>query len=396
MDSQNQTLKLDAAPDIHCPVVRVPEVVPCDEAELEPLFDFLARDEEISEPKTFPRGTLLPDGRLDLCKQSVGVQGCRRLVDALSANSQVKSLLLGTDAIGDEGAAKVAELIERNPNLEIVYLGCNRITETGAKELARVLTSNQSVTGLWLKRNPIGNEGVEAVATMLAANSSLRTLDVVNCGISDAGLVPLCDVLRSQNRTLKRLYLGGNGLTSRSAPQLCSVLAENEVLEALLLNVSFFSDEGAKLLATGLKQNRSLRELGLGSNGIKSEGLGALVEALEDHSTLQNLDLGRAASQTVLGADWNHFSGEGVTSIRRLLEQNKSLRRLNVRGTGIQGPEMEGIFEAVLKHPVLTELGVDATLPREVREHLAANRMRHGEWGAGDDVTLIKSVYRTK
>ena len=61
------------------------------------------------------------------------------VTDALLRNTQIKSLLLGTDGIGDQGAADVARLIERNEHLEIIYLGCNKIGEGGVGPVTRQL-----------------------------------------------------------------------------------------------------------------------------------------------------------------------------------------------------------------------------------------------------------------
>jgi hypothetical protein len=90
-------------PEINCPIIRVPEVLHCDINELAPLLQHLEANKVVEKPEVFPRGALLPDGRLDLCKQSVGPEGCALLTRALRHNLQVKSLLLGTDAIGDTG-----------------------------------------------------------------------------------------------------------------------------------------------------------------------------------------------------------------------------------------------------------------------------------------------------
>lgn len=379
------------SPPISCPVVRVPEVVPCDGAELDELIAFLKSDASVEEVRAFMRGTLLPDGRLDLCKQSVGAQGCARIVSALQGHSWVKSVLLGTDAIGDEGAFAVARLIEANPRLEVVYLGCNGISERGVDELSRALEANTCVKGFWLKRNPIGDGGMKALGAMLRKNTGLNILDVVNCGFGPQGLMALCQSLRDDNRTLKRLYLGGNG--ELSAALLSEVLAVNPVLESLFLNVGALGDAGASELARGFRQSVSLRELGAGSNGIGLAGLKELCAALSGGANLEVLDLGRSASQNVLGAQTNDFRGGGA-AIGAMLRSNRALRRLNLRGTKLSGADLEPIFEVVAEHPKMSELMVDAPLPTDVKARLAGNRIQE-PLEAESGVQLIKSVYRT-
>jgi hypothetical protein len=162
---------------IHCPITAVTPPNPATLRGLEPLLEHLRADIRLDAPRTFPVGTVLADGRLDLCKQRLGPAGCREIAQALAANTSTLSLLLGTNAIGDEGAAEVARLIAANGRLEIIYLGCNYIGPAGIAPLAAALADNPAVSGLWLKRNPIGDAGVLALAEMLRSNRRLRTLD---------------------------------------------------------------------------------------------------------------------------------------------------------------------------------------------------------------------------
>ena len=206
--------------------------------ELKSLIDYLQTDRPIAQKTVFPRGTVMPDGRLDLCKQDLGVTGCHLVTEALANNDAIASLLLGTNGIGDLGAQDVARLIQRNHNLEIVYLGCNAISSTGIAALAEALTENRSVTGLWLKRNPIGPEGAYYLAEMLRHNTSIRTLDLVNTQIGEEGLAAILKVLNSTNRTVERLYLGGNQIQADNAALLANLLVNNPVITSLFLNVN--------------------------------------------------------------------------------------------------------------------------------------------------------------
>src|SRR5262249_55314448 len=90
---------------IHCPITEVVDIAPDTLAALTPLLEHLQSNQVGSEPTTFPRGTVLADGRLDLCKQQLGPTGCRLVTETLAANATNISLLLGTNAIG---AADVA------------------------------------------------------------------------------------------------------------------------------------------------------------------------------------------------------------------------------------------------------------------------------------------------
>src|SRR5258708_6944721 len=89
-----------------------PDFVPCDLAELAPLLQHLRHGADALDALAFPRGTLLPGGRLDLCKQAIGPVGAQAVTAALQNNDHVRHLLFGADGLGDVGARAVAELAQ--------------------------------------------------------------------------------------------------------------------------------------------------------------------------------------------------------------------------------------------------------------------------------------------
>ncbi|WP_013320229.1 hypothetical protein [Gloeothece verrucosa] len=381
----------------HCPIDEAVESGAKDLEEIVPLIEYLQGNIPVTEPVRFPRGTMMPDGRLDLCKQGIGVTGCQQITDVLRANTTVISLLLGTDGIGDVGASAVAKLIQHNSHLEVVYLGCNQITKKGAAQLAAALSLNTSVTGLWLKRNPIGRIGAEYLAEMLSINKSIRTLDLVNTHLEETGLNRILDVLIDKNRTVERLYLGGNQIYDQAAKRLSMLLKTNPNIKYLFLNVNHLGDVGAIELADGLRQNSTLIELGVASNGITSTGGMAILEAIEGHPSLVNLDLGYSPSTQVLAARANSLGAAGAERVGKLLANDSNLLRLNLRGNGITEQGKMAIIEGLEKNYRLQHLILDGKLEPQIKALLERNRnLNSSDNLLPRDVALIRSVYRTK
>src|SRR5690242_7691167 len=123
MSDPNPSAEIPVSPGRHC-AMDLGGFNPCDARELEPLLAFLARREASSARLDFLRGSLLPDGRLDLCKQRIGAAGAEAVAAALRGHPQVRHLLLGANGLGDRGAAAVGQLVQSG-TLETVYLGCN-------------------------------------------------------------------------------------------------------------------------------------------------------------------------------------------------------------------------------------------------------------------------------
>lgn len=392
----SQFATMEERSNVQCPVHRV-SITPCDATELEPLLEHLSDNLgiKLNAPgnQQFPRGTLTSDGRLDLCKQSLGVDHCLSVTKALEHNTQVRSLMLGTDAIGDAGAAAVAGLASVNPHLEVLYLGCNNIGPAGALALGNTLAgSAPNITGLWLKRNPLGPEGAANIAHMLRSNQHLRVLDLVNTDLRASGVQAIVDALCSDNHSLQSLYLSGNGLEAASAVDLARLLRDAPHIKALYLSVNRLGDEGALVLADALRHSRTLHTLELASNGIRQQGASALFDAAR-HSSLQSLNLGYAPSTRVLGAQANCMGDEGAVQAAHLIGASSSLRKLNVTRNNISRHGHAVLFDAALRSTQLTHLGTDSRLPDELSQHLQRNLSLWGEI-VSQDQAMIKSVYR--
>lgn len=68
----------------------VPEPVDVSSHEqMRPLYEWLAQNKLTDEDLKFLRGTVTADGRLDLCKQVIGPQGIKPLLDSLQCSKQV-------------------------------------------------------------------------------------------------------------------------------------------------------------------------------------------------------------------------------------------------------------------------------------------------------------------
>jgi Ran GTPase-activating protein (RanGAP) involved in mRNA processing and transport len=398
----------EAVPPISCPAIHVPEIEPCPSVELDPLIEWLSSARPVAQPTTFVRGTALPDGRLDLCKQSLGVDGAQLVLRAFDGNTCVRSLLLGTDGLGDVGAAAVATLIRerRAPALETLYLGCNHIALAGVEALAEALGDpNSPVRALWLKRNPVGPRGAATLAEMLRANPAVSLLDLTNSGLTDAGVEPIVATLHgqvTQPRGLERLLIGGNGIGVHGATQLGELLAITPHLRELGLAVSRLGDDGARALARGLVHNRSLERLDLASCAIGPEGLAAIVDALRMHPRLIELSLGTTPSTTALGERDNDLGDRvGAESLASWLAETPPLRRLDLVGAGIRSSGALCLLDALTANLNLIDLQLGKHVARRIKRRLRALLDRNAAARPYDlapppHVAAILSVYRNK
>jgi Ran GTPase-activating protein (RanGAP) involved in mRNA processing and transport len=374
------------------------DFVPCDPSELLPLVHHLESGAGVQEQMAFPRGTLLPDGRLDLCKQRIGPEGAQLVARALSGYAHVQHLLMGADGLGDSGAKAVAELAKANAGLKTIYLGCNFIGAEGAGALADALAAHPGIRGLWLKRNPIGPAGAAVIAEMLLQrNTTLHILDLVNTEIGVEGATLVVRALMNSPALVERLYLSGNRLTAAVTGCLAELLRSNGPLRHLYLAVNDLGDEGAVGLADGLKGNTTLRTLSLASNVIGPAGAGALVEGLRGHRALEVLDLGYDPSTQVLGRKGNRLGDQGASVLIDLLYECPALVEMDLSSNGITDVGARILAEALEGNSRLRRLelgkGVSPLWRQEVQALLEGNPAGNR---SDPDIEAIKSVYRTR
>lgn len=369
---------------VRCPAISHPETGLADPADFDALLTRLGDSRPVDSTEDFPRGTLQPDGRVDLCKQGVGPAQVGRVVQTAVRSAHPVHLLLGTNGLGAEGAKAVADALTPGHRVQTVYLGCNRIDATGVQALADRIADDQGVRALWLKRNPIGDDGVARLCAALIDNTALRTLDLVNTGLSVDGLRLLATTLAARETKLERLFLGGNGLGQAAVPALVEIVTRGGVRE-LYLAANHLGDTGT--VALGEAAADYPMTLGLGGNGITAAGAVRLAGLT---SRWLALDLARPPSERALGATSNVVGDDGAAAFAEALPGSE-LRRLDLRFTAITGRGTKLLVTASAASK-LGHLGLSGGVPRR-HKRLAASMLGTPPL-PHPDIRAIASVYR--
>lgn len=380
--------------------------------QFDPLYSFLQSGNvfqpNINDDLVFTKGTITRDKRLDLCKQVIGPGGVDDLLQSICTNQTaglVQHLLLGNNICGNDLPRRIAELIkEGKVALRTWYIAGNRITGEGLAPLCQVLRDDQFVHQLWLKRNPLHADGAGLISSMLQSNRTLKVLDLVNCGLMDAGAEALMDGIAQSS--LEHLYLDGNGLTSKTAAGI-AVAGRN--LHTLSLGMNRLCDEGVEAVCANLSP--SVTRLCLASCGMAVDGAAAVAKMLRSNRTLRFLDLGLLKATSALGEVPNRITDEGAMMLAAALEENSTLNGLVLVHNTIHQAGLKAIQTSISKNTSLVKLELEQLgiayneLTREeIRHTLNKNRRKFQEtpeeWQkiqeALDPAHLeeIKSVYR--
>ena len=350
-----------------------------------------------SDQFEFQRGVFYADGRLDLCKQTVGPAHIERLMQSLRPNRHVAHFLLGNNIVGRPGADSIASFIRdrrAQPELPAVrtwYLAGSDFDGESMRRLVDEWQHESAVEAIWLKRNQLSLSGAQQVARLLSSPmcGRLRILDVDNTGLLDEGATTVFDALQ-QNQSVRHLYISGNGIGPEGAKSAARYLEHVRAnyprvkgLRSLFLSVNRIGDEGIIALAGALHQQPHLKRLLLASNRIESAGATALACALEDNDVLQVLDLGLYTSTGDLGELPNRIEDAGAAALAHMLTINTSLRYLSIAHNGLTAASYHVMADAVRQSSTVCYLEiVERGQPRPddewaaIQHTLAANAQR--------------------
>ncbi len=352
--------------------VAKPTAMPVDVApleELKPFFDHLSGNNTI-EFKQFQRGTVFPDGRMDLCKQVVGPTWIGHLMESLKTNDKIEHFLLGNNITGSQGGIHIKNFLlgERKCKIKTWYLAGSDFDTEACKNICDGLMNDTDCEALWLKRNPIYSDGMIFIKNLLKTNKTIQILDLHNCGIGfrkeayDAkesdyelyktsdGIKELFDGLKD-NTTLKHLYLDANGLTVDS----CKYIAEyfnykkntnQKGINSLWIDMNVLGDDGVKMIVESLNGYPYIKRLCIGAVYMSNVGMGYVSSNLKDSPSLKVLDLSLYKATADMGTLPNNISNDGVQKVCEFIEST-NVEYLNISMNNIDSEHMELIAHSL-------------------------------------------------
>jgi Ran GTPase-activating protein (RanGAP) involved in mRNA processing and transport len=256
--------------------------------------------------------------------QKIGDEGIKYLANYIKTSLTLREIDLGGLEISDKGIIYLVDALLLNPQIEFLSLANNYIGFDGVQELCRVLVKKStSLKELRLsyKNKNMGDSEISLLADALKLNNSLEILHLDKTkAITDLGAIAIAEAL-NVNKTLKKLFLGGQLITHNGAICITKALLDNPYsgLTHLILYQNNIGDLGAENLATLVKINSKLKEINLWKNNISDIGLSYFADALLSNSSLKILD--------VAG---NNFTDEGIKKMQFALQNSSADKDIKI------------------------------------------------------------------
>uniref|UniRef100_A0AAF5PP30 Leucine Rich Repeat family protein n=1 Tax=Wuchereria bancrofti TaxID=6293 RepID=A0AAF5PP30_WUCBA len=159
---------------------------------------------------------------LDLHRNYIGINACRRIAEVLRERMQmnmqsIEEVNLSQNGITAEGIVQLVHAFRSNPNLKVIILSGNTLEFEGAIAVAEVLPSLRSLEILDLSSCACHERGILAVATNLSSSTHLRlrVLDFSSNALGADAVQQIVRIFSSGGFHLERLSLHSNNIGHR-------------------------------------------------------------------------------------------------------------------------------------------------------------------------------------
>ncbi|KAF2645919.1 RNI-like protein [Massarina eburnea CBS 473.64] len=256
----------------------------------------------------------------------------------ITQTPNLRTLDLDQTELGDKGTAELFTMLvhhvpEKPLPLRNLYLNALGIGENATKAIANYLaTPSCALDSLYMGNNPMGNKAAIALADGLKKNKSLTRLSLSSVGVSDNGVIAICEVLET-HPTISMLELGQNfatadlasrynWITDRTAHALHNLILTSSTLRYVNLDSQPLTHNGLSLILSAVLSSPSLLHYSAKSIHEQSKAAAA-VKAGQEHIRLLKAVRGHLAEnvkRVYNGMEYDEF----MASERRWLVNDKT------------------------------------------------------------------------
>ena len=281
---------------------------------------------------------------LDLSGKGVGVPGALVLANLLPVTGALTKLSLAQNKLEVEGTKAICEALEQNKTLKELDISGDKWNSNiggsaGVKHVAKMLGVSGGLTALNFSHNYLKDEGVSAICKAIQSNkeTKLASLNFKNNLIGPGGANAVAAMV-AVTGGLTKLSLAHNMLREEGTKAICEALEQNTSLKELDICGSSYDSNiggsaGARHVAKMVGVNGGLTKISLAENGLGEEGTKAICEALEQNKTLKELDI----RGSIYGENGNIGGTAGVKHVAKMLAVNGVLTSLNLSSNQIGG-----------------------------------------------------------
>lgn len=172
---------------------------------------------------------------IDLRHNQLGPGGVGHVARALSTNTSLFHVSLGSNGARKQGLAELANGLARagdRSRLAVLDFDSNGIGVAGGSLAAKILSASSSLVHLNVSYNELGDKGLADLVPGLVASTSLASLSLRHVGLSHIGASIFADVVASV--TLASVDISENCIGEDGAEIICAAIDRSESITAMV------------------------------------------------------------------------------------------------------------------------------------------------------------------
>ncbi|CAH1444327.1 unnamed protein product [Lactuca virosa] len=243
----------------------------------------------------------------------------------LDGSENVKQLAFKSNRLNADCMGKLSKMLRKNESIKEIILSESRIGSFGATLIASALKVNSCLEELQIWEDSIGSKGAEELSKMIEANSTLKVLTIFDS--SSITATPLISAVLARNRSME-VHLWSSERNRNNSSKVVEFAPESQTLRIYRLSTS-----GACRVAGALGWNTTVKSLDLTGVRLKSRWAKEFRWVLEQNRSLREVNL----SKTCL-------KNKGVVYVAAGLFKNRCLESLRVDDNRFGGIGVEHLL----------------------------------------------------
>lgn len=259
----------------------------------------------------------------------------------LSKSSVLESLTLEGFLFNDNYIKMLLQNIKVNDTLITLKLSNCNIGFSPMSHLVDTIQVSKSITELYLPQTGLYTRETDLLGKLLSNYHDLKVLDISNNFIGDRGLEVLAKGLCNQDDDICGLnvfVIFNNQITEKSGPIISNIIEKCRTLHTLNIGYNNLTDAVVTAMESGLKKTTSLNWLGLQSTVLTDKGVMKLAELIQMNKSLTKVNLkGNRA-----------IRNEGLEKLSHALT-NTMISRVELDASSRNSDDPQGFMELVKK-----------------------------------------------
>lgn len=242
----------------------------------------------------------------------------------LENSSSIRQLVFQRNKFDIVCLSELTDTLRTNKRIKEIILSESGIGSDGAELVASALKENGNLEELQIWEDSIGSKGAEELSKMIEANSTLKMLTIFDSKSITA--TPLISAVLARNRSMEVHVWSADH--NKKSSKVVEFVPENNTLRIYHLDIS-----GACRVACALGWNSTVRSLDMTGVKLKSRWAKEFRWVLEQNRSLREVNL----SKTCL-------KDKGVVYVAAGLFKNQSLQSLYLDGNWFGGTGVEHLL----------------------------------------------------